>query len=82
MARNSPKAICRIITQKLALQTPDPQIQVRRVSVIGSIGSQGVISIERPTRILSTILVRAGGVTISPEIAQVTVLRGKERGKI
>lgn len=89
VAGNSPEAIRRIITQKLALQTPDPQVQVRRVagdgstvSLIGSIGSQGVIAIERPTRTLSTMLARAGGVTISPEIAQITVLRGKERGKI
>ena len=89
VAGNSPEAIRRIITQKLGLQTPDPQVQVRRVagdgstvSLIGSIGSQGVIAIERPTRTLSTMLARAGGVTISPEIAQITVLRGKERGKI
>ena len=89
VAGNSPEAIRRIITQKLALQTPDPQVQVRRVagdgstvSLIGSIGSQGAIAIERPTRTLSTMLARAGGVTISPEIAQITVLRGKERGKI
>lgn len=86
---NSPEAIRRIITTKLALQTPDPQVQVRRVagdgstvSLIGSIGGQGVFPIERPTRTLSTMLARAGGVTISPEIAQVTVIRGKERGKI
>jgi polysaccharide export outer membrane protein len=47
------------------------------VSLIGSIGSQGAIAIERPTRTLSTMLARAAGVTISPEIAQITVLRGK-----
>jgi polysaccharide export outer membrane protein len=86
---NSPEAIRRIITTKLALQTPDPQVQVRRVagdgstvSLIGSIGAQVVFAIERPTRTLSTMLARAGGVTIAPEIAQVTVIRGKERGKI
>lgn len=86
---NSPEAIRRIITSKLAEQTPDPQVQVRRVagdgstvSLIGSIGSQGVFAIERPTRTLSTMLARAGGVTIAPEIAQITVIRGKERGKI
>jgi polysaccharide export outer membrane protein len=86
---NSPEAIRRIITTKLALQTPDPQVQVRRVagdgstvSLIGSIGGQGVFAIERPTRTLSTMLARAGGVTIAPEIAQVTVIRGKERGKV
>ena len=86
---NSPEAIRRIITSKLAEQTPDPQVQVRRVagdgstvSLIGSIGGQGVFAIERPTRTLSTMLARAGGVTIAPEIAQITVIRGKERGKI
>lgn len=86
---NSPEAIRHIITSKLAEQTPDPQVQVRRVagdgstvSLIGSIGGQGVFAIERPTRTLSTMLARAGGVTIAPEIAQITVIRGKERGKI
>ena len=86
---NSPEAIRRIITSKLAEQTPDPQVQVRRVagdgstvSLIGSIGGQGVFAIERPTRTLSAMLARAGGVTIAPEIAQITVIRGKERGKI
>lgn len=86
---NTPEAIRRIITTKLAEQTPDPQVQVRRiagdgstVSLIGSIGGQGVFPIERPTRTLSTMLANAGGVTIAPDIAQVTVLRGKESGKI
>tara|TARA_R110002074_G_scaffold37128_5_gene101012 strand:+ start:8261 stop:9274 length:1014 start_codon:yes stop_codon:yes gene_type:complete len=88
-AGNSPDGIRRIITNKLGEQTPDPQVEVRRaagdgstVSLIGSIGSQGVYAIERPTRTLSTMLARAGGVTIVPEIAQVTVIRGKMRGKI
>ena len=88
-AGNTPDAIRRIITAKLADQTPDPQVQVRRVagdgstvSLVGSIGGQGVFAIERPTRTLSTMLARAGGITIQPEIAQVSVIRGKERGKI
>ncbi len=88
-AGNSPEAIRRIITQRLSEQTPDPQVQVRRVagdgatvSLIGAVGSQGVYPIERPTRTLSTMLARAGGVSIVPEIAQVTVLRGGQRGKI
>ncbi|MBW4962284.1 polysaccharide biosynthesis/export family protein [Sulfitobacter sp. CW3] len=86
---NSPEAIRRIITERLSEQTPDPQVQVRRiagdgatVSLIGSVGAQGVYAIERPTRTLSTMLARAGGVSITPEIAQVTVLRGGQRGKI
>ena len=88
-AGNTPDAIRRIITNKLGEQTPDPQVEVRRaagdgstVSLIGSIGSQGVYAIERPTRTLATMLARAGGVTIVPEIAQITVIRGKQRGKI
>lgn len=88
-AGNSPEAIRRIITKKLEDQTPDPQVQVTRlagdgstVSLVGSIGGQGVYAIERPTRTLSAMLARAGGITIEPEIAQVTVIRGKQRGKI
>lgn len=88
-AGNSTEAIRRIITRKLEEQTPDPQVEIRRVagdgstvSLVGSIGGQGVYAIERPTRTLSAMLARAGGVTIEPEIAQITVIRGKHRGKI
>jgi len=88
-AGNSPEAIRRVITAKLEEQTPDPQVQVRRlagdgstVSLVGSVGAQGVYAIERPTRTLSTMMARAGGITIQPEIAQITVIRGKERSKI
>lgn len=86
---NSPEAIRRVITQRLEDQTPDPQVQVRRlagdgstVSLVGAVGGQGVYAIERPTRTLSSMLARAGGVTIAPDIAQVTVQRGGESGKI
>lgn len=88
-AGNSPEEIRRIITTRLEEQTPDPQVQVRRiagdgstVSLIGSVGAQGVYPIEAPTRTLSTMLARAGGVTITPEIAQVTVIRGSMRSRI
>ena len=88
-AGNSPEAIRRIITQRLSEQTPDHQVQVRRlagdgatVSLIGSVGAQGVYAIERPTRTLSTMLARAGGVSIVPEITQITVLRGGQTGQI
>jgi len=88
-AGNSPESIRRIITAKLEEQTPDPQVQVRRVagdgstvSLIGSVGGQGVYAIERPTRTLATMLARAGGVTITPEIAQITVIRGDMRSQI
>ncbi|KIN60411.1 Polysaccharide export protein [Sulfitobacter noctilucae] len=88
-AGNTPDAIRRIITNRLGEQTPDPQVEVRRaagdgstVSLIGSVGAQGVYAIERPTRTLGTMLAQAGGVTITPEIAQITVIRGNQRGKI
>jgi polysaccharide export outer membrane protein len=88
-AGNSPEAIRRIITEKLEEQTPDPQVQVRRlagdgatVSLVGSVGAQGVYAIERPTRTLSTMLARAGGVTIAPEVAQITVIRGDQRSQV
>lgn len=86
---NTPEALRRTITERLQDQTPDPQVQVRRlagdgstVSLVGAIGAQGVYPIERPTRTLSAMLAQAGGVTIEPEIAQVTLIRGQQTGKV
>ena len=86
---NTPEQLRETITSKLEDQTPDPQVQVRRlagdgstVSLIGAVGAQGVYPIERPTRTLATMLANAGGVAIQPDIAQVTVIRGNESGKI
>jgi len=86
---NTPEAIRRIITEKLEGQTPDPQVLVRRlagdgstVSVTGAVGAQGIFAIERPTRTLSAMLARAGGVAIEPEIAQVTIFRGGHQAKV
>ena len=88
-AGNTPEAVRRIITNKLEEQTPDPQVQVRRlagdgstVSLVGALGGQGVFAIERPTRTLATMIARAGGVTINPEIARVSVIRGNHKGTI
>lgn len=88
-AGNSPDELRRIITQKLESQTPDPQVMVTRVagdgatvSVLGKVNGQGVYPIERPTRTLSAMLSRAGGVSIAPEIAVVTVKRGSASGKV
>ncbi len=88
-AGNTPEAIRRIITSKLDEQTPDPQVEVRRlagdgatVSLIGAVGGQGVYPIERPTRTLSAMLANAGGVAIEPEVAQITVIRGDQRSKV
>jgi polysaccharide biosynthesis/export protein len=88
-AGNTPEAIRRIITSKLDEQTPDPQVQVRRlagdgatVSLVGSVGAQGVYPIERPTRTLSAMLSAAGGIVIPAEVAQITVIRGNQRSKV
>ncbi|MEO1024960.1 MAG: polysaccharide biosynthesis/export family protein [Pseudomonadota bacterium] len=86
---NSPEALRRILTEKLEAQTPDPQIVVQRVagdgatvSLIGNVGGQGVYPIERPTRTLTAMLAQAGGVTLTPEITQVTLLRGGHSGTV
>ena len=88
-AGNTPEALRRIITEKLQDQTPEPQVEVRRaagdgatVSLIGKVSAQGVFPIERPTRTLSAMLARAGGVSIEPEIAQLTVIRGDKRSQV
>lgn len=88
-AGNTTEALRRIITRKLEEQTPDPQVEIRReagdgstVSIVGAVGGQGIYAIERPTRTLSSMLARAGGVTIEPEIAQITVTRGRQSGEI
>lgn len=86
---NTPEQLRNIITRKLDQQTPDPQVSVRRlagdgstVSIVGGVGAQGVYPIERPTRTLSAMLAKASGVTIEPEIAQITVTRGGQKDKI
>ena len=88
-AGNTPEAIRRIITEKLEAQTPDPQVMVQRmagdgatVSLIGGVGAQGVYPIERPTRTLTAMLARAGGITLPPDITQVTLIRGAHTGTI
>jgi len=88
-AGNTPDTIRRIITDKLAQQTPDPQVEVRRVagngatvSLVGAVGAQGVYPIEPQTRTLSAMLAKAGGVRITPELAQITVIRGNKRAKV
>lgn len=88
-AGNNPEAIRRIITEKLEGQTPEPQVMVRRlagdgatVSITGAVGGQGVYPIERPTRTLNAMLARAGGVTVTPEIARVKIIRGSNTGSI
>nr|WP_319246947.1 polysaccharide biosynthesis/export family protein [uncultured Celeribacter sp.] len=86
---NSPETIRRIITEKLAAQTPDPQVMVSRaagkgagVTITGKISGQGVYPIERPTRRLTGMLAQAGGVTVEPDVAQITVTRSGRSGSV
>jgi polysaccharide export outer membrane protein len=88
-AGNTPEALRAAITAKLDPQTPDPQVAVARVagdgatvSVLGGVGGSGVYPIERPTRKLSAMISRAGGVTVPSEIAQIKVTRGGKSGRI
>lgn len=88
-AGSTPDQLRETITQRLSTQTPDPQVTVQRVagdgatvSVVGRVGAQGVYPIERPTRSLSAMLARAGGVAIAPEVAVVTVKRGSDSGRV
>lgn len=88
-AGNTPEAIRRIITNRLRDQTPDPQVLVRRVAgdgasvtIIGNGAGQSVQPIERPTRTLSAMLARSGGIAIDAESAKVSVVRGGQKGTI
>jgi polysaccharide biosynthesis/export protein len=88
-AGNTPEALRQAISRKLDAQTPDPQVTVQRVagdgstvSVSGAVGGQGVYPIERPTRTLTAMIARAGGVAIEPAVAIVRVTRGGHTGKI
>lgn len=88
-AGNTPDQLREAITRLLDAQTPDPQVAVRRVagdgstvSIMGTVGAQGVYPIQRPTRTLATMLANAGGVSIEPDIAQITVTRGNQQGSI
>jgi polysaccharide biosynthesis/export protein len=88
-AGQTPNGLRSAITRKLDTQTPDPQVTVQRlagdgstVSVSGSVTGQGVYPIERPTRTLTAMIARAGGVAIEPAVAIVRVTRGGKTGQI
>ena len=88
-AGQTPEGLRQSVTRKLDAQTPDPQVTVQRVagngstvSVSGGVGGQGVYPIEQPTRTLSAMLARAGGVVLEPSVAIVRVTRGARSGRI
>jgi polysaccharide export outer membrane protein len=85
----SPEQLRLEITEDLAEQTPDPQVEVRRVagdgstvSVMGGVTRPGVYPIEAPTRRLSSMLALAGGVASVADVAQVRLERGGQTGRI
>ncbi len=87
-AGQTPEGLRQAITRLLEDQTPDPQVQVGRVagdgatvSISGQAGN-GVFPIEAPTRTLSTMLAKAGGVSIDPGVAIIRVTRGSHTGKV
>ena len=86
-AGKSPDELRLELTDKLASQTPDPQVMVQRlagdgatVTVAGFAGAVGVVPIERPTRTLLSMLAKSGGVSIDPETAIIRIIRGREQG--
>ena len=86
---STPDQLRQVITEGLMDQTPDPQVEVVRaagdgstVSVMGGVQAPGVYPIEAPTRRLSSILARAGGVVVVPDVAQIKIERGGRTGRI
>ncbi|WP_348540365.1 polysaccharide biosynthesis/export family protein [Ruegeria sp. HKCCSP351] len=88
-AGNTPEQLRVLITDKLQEQTPDPQVEVRRVagdgstvSLTGTVAAPGIYPIERPTRSLLGMLSQAGGVSVASDIALVTLIRGDQKGTV
>jgi polysaccharide export outer membrane protein len=85
----SPEELRQRITASLQAQTPDPQVEVRRVagdgatvSVMGGVNAPGVYPIQAPTLRLSAMLAQAGGVALLPDSAQIKVERGGRVGRV
>lgn len=88
-AGNTPEQLRVLITNKLQEQTPDPQVEVRRVagdgstvSITGTVTAPGIYPIERPTRSLLGMLSQSGGVSVASDIALVTLIRGDQKGTV
>lgn len=88
-AGRSPEQLRQQITRQLNDQTPDPQVEVRRlagdgatINLIGDVGGQGVYAITPSTRKLTSMIASAGGITADPQLSKVTVRRGKQSGAV
>lgn len=76
-----------VVEEKLAEQTPDPQVIVSRmdesglsVSISGDIRQPGIYPLDIPTRRINALLSRAGGVAASPDQVKVEIRRGRNGG--
>lgn len=79
----------RDLTRRLAEMTPEPQVEVslvvsdnNTVRVFGENGAIGEFPIEARTRTLSGLLANATGSVIDVEVAQITIRRGGQVGRI
>lgn len=85
----TPDSLRDTIITRLATQTPDPQVEVRRmagdgstIAIMGGVASPGVYPIEAPTRRLSAMIAHAGGASVPEEIAQVKLERSGATGRV
>lgn len=85
----SPDQLRQRITETLSPQTPDPQVEVLRVagngatvSVMGGVRTPGVYPIQAPTLRLSAMLAQAGGVELTPDVAQIKLERNGRTGRV
>ncbi|WP_112322556.1 polysaccharide biosynthesis/export family protein [Oceanibium sediminis] len=88
-AGKTPAELRMLITEELGIQTPDPQVEVRRligdgatINLIGGVGAQGVYPVQPSTSRLAAMIARAGGVTVNPDVATVTVRRDGRSGTV
>lgn len=77
------------ITELLAPQTPDPQVEVRReagdgatVSILGGVTGQGVFPITASNRRLTGMIATAGGISLDPTVVKISIRRGANLGQI
>lgn len=85
----SPEELRQRITETLQTQTPDPQVEVRRIagdgatiSIMGGVHAPGVYPIEAPTLRLSSMIAQAGGVSLLPDATQIKLERNGRVGRI
>jgi polysaccharide export outer membrane protein len=85
----TPEGLRGTIARQLDEQTPDPQVYISRetgdgatVSVVGRVTAQGVYPIERATGRLTSMIARAGGVSVPTQSAMITVARGAHTARV